>query len=94
MFICIRKIRKEPAAQLTREQRMTPYERMLQEKRMNKKQMTQEARTMDRNEFQQETGYVRIERQPIQREASGQSRLCYSQPVMRFKPEALYYMPV
>ncbi|HEY8897483.1 MAG TPA: hypothetical protein VIM79_21810 [Niastella sp.] len=94
MFIFIRKLRKEPAAQLTREQRMTPYERMLQERRMNKKQMTQETRTIHRNEFNHETNHADLIRQPIQARTNGQSGLCYSQPVMRLKPEALYYMPV
>jgi hypothetical protein len=34
LWICIRRIRKEPSIQLTREQRMTPYERIMKEKRM------------------------------------------------------------
>ena len=46
LLICIRKIRKEPRAGLTREQRMTPYERMLQEKRLVKKQPMKEAEVL------------------------------------------------
>jgi hypothetical protein len=38
MIICIKKIRKEPEAGLTREQRMTPYQRMLRERRLKEKQ--------------------------------------------------------
>lgn len=34
LWICIRKIREEPSYQLTREQRMTPYERIMKEKRL------------------------------------------------------------
>lgn len=80
MFIFIRKIRKEPPHLLTREQRMTPYERMLQEKRMKEKQ-------------------VKIERQQPQTiqpdyTTGKPSGLCYNQPVLYFRPEARYYMPV
>jgi hypothetical protein len=90
MFIFIRKIRKAPAARLTREQRMTPYERMLQEKRMKVSQTGKDDRTMYRNE----TNYTAAESQPIKTEPKGQSRLCYPQSIMRLRPEALYYMPV
>lgn len=81
MMIFVRKIRKEPAGRLTREQRMTPYERMLQEKRMKEKQVTVEVRTGTKP-------------QPIQVNTIPHSGVCYNQPVMRFKPEALYYMPL
>ena len=80
LFIFLRKIRKAPVEGLTREQRMTPYERMLQERRMQVKEQQQS---------------VRIEKPPviIQTERTRQSGLCYCQPVIRLKPEALYYMP-
>ncbi|OQP49743.1 hypothetical protein A4H97_28030 [Niastella yeongjuensis] len=81
LFIFLRKIRKTPVEGLTREQRMTPYERMLRDRRMPVKQPQQ--RTI-------------IETSPItiQTNSNRQSGLCYCQPVIRLKPEALYYMPV
>jgi uncharacterized membrane protein len=80
LFIFIRKIRKAPAEGLTREQRMSPYERMLEERQMGVKQQ-------QKNEI--------IDKPPvfIQPDRKRQSGLCYSQPVIRFRPEALYYMP-
>jgi hypothetical protein len=80
LFIFIRKIRKMPPEGLTREQRMSPYDRMLQERRMQGKQPQQP---------------VIKEKPPvtITTHYNRQSGVCYCQPVMRFKPEALYYMP-
>ena len=91
MIICIRKLRKEPPTQLTREQRMTPYQRMLQERKMQGKQMQQDARRVEydyerRNDFPLEPGLV-------QQDHNGGAYHCYSQPVRIFKPEAMYYMP-
>jgi hypothetical protein len=91
MIICIRKLRKEPPTQLTREQRMTPYARMLQEKKMQGKQMMQEDRSVEynygrRNDFP-------LEPELIQQDRHSRSYHCYSQPVSIFKPEAMYYMP-
>ncbi len=80
LFIFFWKIRKAPAEGLTREQRMTPYERMLQERRLQGKQQQQPI----------------IKEKPsvaIKADYNRQSGVCYCQPVMRFKPEALYYMP-
>jgi hypothetical protein len=79
LFIFLRKIRKAPAEGLTREQRMTPYERMLEERRMGVSQKKT----------------VRTETPPVmmQTDRNRQSGLCYCQPVIRLKPEALYYMP-
>jgi len=81
LIIFLRKIRKTPAEGLTREQRMTPYERMLQERRMQVKQQQQKN--------------VIIEQPPVMINAdyNRQSGLCSCQPVIRLKPEALYYMP-
>ena len=80
LFIFFRKIKKTPPEGLTREQRMTPYERMLQERRMQGKQQPQN---------------VFIEKPSVttQTDRNRRSGVCYSQPVMRFKPEALHYMP-
>ena len=91
MIICIKKLRKEPPTQLTREQRMTPYERMLQEKKMQGKQMVQERREVEyntpiRNNFP-------LEPELIQQDRHGRGYHCYNQPVSIFKPEAMYYMP-
>lgn len=80
LFIFIRKIRKAPAEGLTREQRMSPYERMLEERQMGVRQ-------------QQKSIITEKPRVTIQPERNRQSGLCYCQPVMRFRPEALYYMP-
>lgn len=90
-IICIKKLRKEPPKQLTREQRMTPYERMLQEKKMKDKQLTGEQRQAEyhahvRNSFP-------LEPELIQHDRHGRSYHCYSQPVSIFKPEATYFMP-
>lgn len=90
-IICIRKLRKEPPTQLTREQRMTPYQRMLQERKMNGKQWFREDRkvaynTPARNDFP-------LEPELIQQDRHTRSYYCYSQPVSIFKPEAMYYMP-
>jgi hypothetical protein len=91
IIICIRKLRKEPPTQLTREQRMTPYQRMLQERKMQGKQMIQEKRQMEyntnlRNKFP-------LEPELVQQDHNGGAYHCYSQPVRIFKPEAMYYMP-
>jgi len=80
LFIFLRKIRKAPVEGLTREQRMTPYDRMLQERRTQVKQQQQSIIT-------EKPAVIR------QVEHIRQSGLCYCQPVIRFKPEALYYMP-
>lgn len=80
LFIFIRKIRKAPVEGLTREQRMSPYERMLQERHLQVKQ-------------QQQPVIIERPRVNIQVERNRQSGLCYCQPVIRFRPEALYYMP-
>jgi hypothetical protein len=81
MFIFIRKIRKEPARGLTREQRMSPYERMLQERRLQEKQQVRPER--------------KIEMPPeiIPPYNHRSSHLCYPQPVRDLRPEARYYMP-
>ena len=91
LWICIRKIKKEPGTQpaqrLTREQRMTPYERMMEEKRANKKQMPPETRTKKK-------GYKADKSpQPVV-PAAARPGLCRHQPVVRFKPEAVNYMPL
>jgi hypothetical protein len=80
LFIFLRKISKAPVEGLTREQRMSPYERMLQERHMQVKQPQQPA-------------MIEKPRVIIQAEQNRQSGLCYCQPVIRFRPEALYYMP-
>ena len=89
MWICLRKIRKEPgmqkAGQLTREQRMTPYERMMQEKRMQEKQGTKPATNRAPASIEQGTP------RPVYNDLP---RLCDSRPVMTFKPEAVSYMPM
>lgn len=85
VIICIRKIKKEPAPGLTREQRMTPYERMLQERRLKEKQGTT---PMQRNETR-----IEMPSTPIQPYNNAYSRLCYPQPVRDLRPEARYYMP-
>jgi hypothetical protein len=81
LFIFIRKIRKAPVEGLTREQRMSPYERMLEERRMGIRQ-------------QQKSAIIEKPRVIVQADHKRQSGLCYCQPVIRFRPEALYYMPV
>lgn len=101
MWICIRKIKKEPgqqhAGQLTPEQRMTPYKRMIQEKRVKEKQLTQEGVIQKAGMKQQgqkadKTGQPETTTgQPAQK---GQPVFCRTQPVMTFKPEAVNYMPM
>jgi len=91
LIICIRKLRKEPPTQLTREQRMTPYQRMLQEQKMKGKQLVQERREVEyninrRNDFP-------LEPELVKQDHHSRSYYCYSQPVSIFKPEAMYYMP-
>lgn len=86
MVIFIRKIRKQPASLLTREQRMTPYERMLQEKRMNAKQMMQ-----PKEEHKINTGWKRETMQPA---FNSHSRFCDSQPVIFLTPIAVNYLPM
>lgn len=94
MVILIKKLRKQPPTPLTREQRMTPYERMLQERRMNKKFGAHEPRTMHQQEPVIESrSYIPVEREPVQQVHRSHSCFCFSQPVRRFKPEAIYYMP-
>jgi len=77
-FIFVRKITKEPKGQLTREQRMTPYQRMLKEK-----QLTQKAQRMPREAYFE----------AFQPARNGQGHLCWNQPVIALKPEAVYFMP-
>ncbi len=90
MFVCIQKIRKDPGkykpGQLTREQRMTPYEKMMRERRMKEKKMAQEAR-MIQDSWKKNQTIARPDRIEL-------PRLCHSRPVMRFEPEAVNYMPM
>lgn len=95
LIICIRKIRKEPAMGLTREQRMTPYERMLKERKLSREQQRmQEAEERmggyHPDKGQQPAALKQVSHQP---ERHGRSGFCDSQPVMRFRPEAIYFMP-
>jgi hypothetical protein len=96
LVICIRKIRKEPKAGLTREQRMTPYERMLQEKRMQKKHTMQETQTIQKEEPKVYNAWkpAAIELKTIHSDYNSQSRVCNSQPIMSLKPLAVNYMPM
>jgi hypothetical protein len=93
LLICIRKIRKEPASQLTREQRMTPYERMLQEKRMNEKQLKQERINTSEHMAEKSWQPVRMDQEIIDPHRNGHAGVCYSQPVRTIRPEAMYFMP-
>jgi len=97
LIICIRKIKKEPATGLTREQRMTPYERMLQEKRMKEKLMMQEVQEaeMRKGGYHPDKGRKPAipEQVIVHPHRHGQTHLCYSQPVMKLRPEATYFMP-
>jgi len=97
MWICIRKIKKEPgmpkAVRLTREQRMTPYERMMQEKRAKEKQIIPGRAPAGRTSATNGTP-VDIEPGTNRPYRSGLSRLCYNKPVMTFRPEAVNYMPM
>ncbi len=95
LVICIKKLRKEPPTQLTREQRMSPYERMLQEKRLGKMQGIQEQRIIQPQEHTvyNNRSIAVVEHEPIQPRHNGHSYSCYSQPVRIFKPEAMYFMP-
>jgi len=103
LFILVRKIRKQPAAQLTREQRMTPYQRMLREKRMQQKQTMEPARKMQTEDYN-DAAYNNanlyksfkpkgLGSEAVQHGYQGQSHVCWCQPVMSIKPEAIYYMP-
>ncbi|WP_207512973.1 hypothetical protein [Longitalea luteola] len=100
-FILVRKLRKEPAPGLTREQRMTPYKRMLREKRMQKTQPIAEGRNMQSAGFnytaQDNTNknyrQEGLETEAVQSGYHSQSPVCWCQPVMTIKPEAVYYMP-
>jgi hypothetical protein len=86
-FIFIRKITREPKGQLTREQRMTPYQRMLKEKQLMQKIQKEEYKA----DKSRKPAYT--EPQTIQPNRNGQSHLCWNQPVIALKPEAVYYMP-
>ncbi|WP_205511240.1 hypothetical protein [Longitalea arenae] len=100
-FILVRKLRKEPAPGLTREQRMTPYERILREKRMQEKQMMEAGRNVQTAGFNyhaQSKTHDIIEHggkavAAVQDSYRHQSAVCRSQPVLTIKPEAIYYMP-
>lgn len=90
-IILIRKLRKQPPTQLTREQRMTPYERMLQERKAKGKQFVPADREVVynnhlHNDFPLEPGL-------IQQDHRGRAYYCHSQPVRICKPEAMYFMP-
>jgi hypothetical protein len=97
LVICIRKISKEPGSQLTREQRMTPYQRMLQEKKekiMQERQMMEEAeRRIGGYHPEKSRKPVVQEQVMVQPDHHGQSQFCFSQPVKTFRPEAIYFMP-
>jgi len=88
-FIFIRKITKEPTGQLTREQRMTPYQRMLREK-----QLSQKAQRIQKEEFKADKGWIPAwtEQKTIQPDRNGRGA-CWNQPVTTLQPEAVYYMP-
>jgi hypothetical protein len=99
MVIFVRKMRKQPGSQLTREQRMTPYERMLQEKKLQKekeKQMMQEAERKihgyhpDKSRKPAVIEQVAVQRNP---DPHHPAHLCFSEPVSRLRPEAAYFMP-
>jgi hypothetical protein len=96
LVICIRKIRKEPKAGLTREQRMTPYERMLQEKRMQKKHGMQETQTIQKEEPKVYNAWkpANVHLETIQPAYHAQSRVCNSHPIASLKPLAVNYMPM
>ena len=95
MLICIRKIRKEPGAQkagqLTREQRMTPYERMVQERRMKEKQIAQETPIKNKGTKADKNPQPAA---PDRGRSHNLPHLCRHQPVTTLKPEAVNYMPV
>ncbi|OQP59711.1 hypothetical protein A3860_36115 [Niastella vici] len=95
LVICIRKIRKEPAVGLTREQRMTPYERMLRERKLSKEQQMMLDAEMRIGGYHPDKGHKPAlkEQTALQPERRGQSGFCDSQPVSRFRPEAIYFMP-
>ena len=86
-FIFIRKITKEPTGQLTRDQRMTPYQRMLKEKQLSQKVQQIPTKEYKANKGRQSSW---IEQDTIQPVRTG---LCWNRPVMTLKPEAVYYMP-
>lgn len=100
-FILVRKIRKEPAPRLTREQRMTPYERMLREKRLQQKQQSTETGRNTQTTGYNDAAYNNapnsfnnsMETGTVQHDYHGHSHVCWCQPVMTIKPEAIYYMP-
>jgi hypothetical protein len=100
----------QKSVKLTREQRMTPYERMLREKQpptgtavtktrtpaksartaaTNSRTVTKNTRTATKNR-----NPVVIERQTARPDRNKFPHLCYSEPVMAFRPEAVAYMPV
>jgi len=110
MWICLRKIRKEPgmqkAGQLTREQRMTPYERMMQEKRMKEKQVMQEVQPIQHTQHKKKGHKADKISQPAPQAGkhpyqettrpyrNDPTGLCCRQPVRTFRPEAVSYMPM
>ena len=97
LVILIKKLRKEPPTPLTREQRMTPYDRMVQERRMQQKQPIHEPRIIHQHEIKGEEYKVDNGWKPVhmeQQTLQSDPRLCCVQPVMKLRPEAMYYMPV
>ena len=90
MAICIRKIRKEPgmqkAGQLTREQRMTPYQRMMQEKRSGPAPAASKP-AVNQKRSKPEQRVPRLNHNDLH-------GLCCRQPVTTFRPEAVSYMPM
>jgi hypothetical protein len=91
LIICIRKIRKEPGAhtsQLTREQRMTPYERMLEEKRMG---VNTEKRGSNTDKSWQPVYPKTVISRPV---TNDHPQVCYHQPVFTLTPMAVRYMPM
>jgi len=95
LVICIRKIRREPAAGLTREQRMTPYQRMLRERKMSKEQQLMQEAEMRIGGYHPEKSQqpAVLKKVTLQPERHDRSGFCDSQPVTRFRPEAIYFMP-
>jgi hypothetical protein len=81
----------KPTVQLTREQRMTPYQRMLQQKREQKQEQEKPRAPRPRP--------IPVDkkvpgRQRTQRRAGPAHSLCCNQPLLSLEPEAVNYRPL
>jgi hypothetical protein len=62
---------------------------------LKEKQLMQKSQRIHKEEYKADKSWkpAYTEQQTIQPGRNGQSHLCWNQPVMALRPEAVYYMP-